>query len=235
MEKPLALTEEELVSIGQVFRGMDQKERPVLMVGFNRRFAPLTKSVKLFFENVDEPLVVNYRINAGYVPLTNWTQVPTEGGGRIIGEVCHFIDFIQFITRSKVARVFAESISSDNIGVVGNDNLNISLRMKDGSLGVITYIANGDSTLPKERIEVTGGLRAAVIDNFQRALLYEHGKEKRIGTGKIDKGIKNEVAAFIDSVSTDRHELITFDDLVNTSLATFRVVNSLSTGEPVNL
>ncbi len=235
VEKPLALTEEELISIGQLFRGMDEKERPVLMVGFNRRFAPLTKAINVFFEDVAEPLVINYRINAGYIPLTHWTQNPTEGGGRIIGEVCHFIDLIQSITKSKVERVFAESVSSDNARMVSNDNVNISLRMKDGSLGVVTYVANGDSALPKERIEITGGMRAAVIDNFQRAFLYKNGKEKRIGTGKIDKGITGEVESFIVSVSTDRHELITFDELVNTTLATFRVMSSLSIGEPVNL
>lgn len=235
VEKPLALSEDELISIGQFYRGFDEKNSPLLMVGFNRRFAPLTLEVKDFFDDVREPFIVNYRVNAGYIPKSHWTQDPVEGGGRIIGEVCHFVDLIQFLTGSTVEKVFAESIASQNSAVMNNDNLNITLRLKNGSLGIITYIANGDSALPKERIEVTSAKRAAVIDNFQRAYFYLNGKEKKTGSGKIDKGIRNEVEAFIRSAASDRHPLITFDELVNTTLTTFKIINSLSTGEPVIL
>lgn len=235
VEKPLALNEEELTSIAQFYRANDESSLPVLMVGFNRRFAPLTVEMKRFFSETGEPLVVNYRVNAGYVPLNHWTQDPIEGGGRIIGEVCHFVDLIQFLSGSKVDRVFAESIAVDNSAIVPNDNVNISLRMKNGSLGVITYLANGDTSLPKERIEVTSGRRAGIIDNFQYAYFYKDGKERRSGTGKVDKGIVNEVESFMRSTSSDRHPLISFDELVNTSLTTFRILNSLSVCEAVTL
>ncbi len=235
VEKPLALTEDELISIGQFYRGFDEKNSPLLMVGFNRRFAPLTLEAKSFFEDVREPFIVNYRVNAGYIPKSHWTQDPVEGGGRIIGEVCHFVDLIQFLTGSTVEKVYAESISSQNSATMNNDNVNITLRLKNGSLGIITYLANGDSALPKERIEVTAGKRAAVIDNFQHVYFYHDGKEKRTGTGKIDKGIGNEVEAFMRSAASDRYPLITFDELVNTTLTTFKINDSLSIGGPVIL
>jgi predicted dehydrogenase/threonine dehydrogenase-like Zn-dependent dehydrogenase len=233
VEKPLALTQSELISIVRHYNKAHEKDdAPVLMVGFNRRFAPLSIECKKFFEDTGEPIVLNYRVNAGYIPKNHWTQDPVEGGGRIIGEVCHFLDFIQFVTSSTVERVYADSIASTNSAIVNNDNVNVTLRLKNGSLGIITYLANGDPTLPKERIEITSGKRTAVIDNFQYAYFYENGKERKSGSGKINKGIVNEVTEFMRTVSTDRHCLITFDELVNSSLATFNILTSLSTGEP---
>jgi predicted dehydrogenase/threonine dehydrogenase-like Zn-dependent dehydrogenase len=235
VEKPLALNEQALVSLAQFYRGEDERNMPLLMVGFNRRFAPLAREVRRFFENTGEPIIVNYRVNAGFIPKTHWTQDPVEGGGRIVGEVCHFVDFIQFITHSRVRRVFAESIGSTNTAITNGDNLNITLKMANGSLGIITYVANGDSGLPKERIEVTSGRSAAVLDNFQRAYFFRNGKENKSGNGKLDKGIGTEVREFISSATSDRHALISFDDLVNTTLTTFKILASLSVGEPVSL
>lgn len=235
VEKPLALSEEELISLGQFYRANDEKDLPSIMVGFNRRFAPLTLELKKFFSDTGEPLVINYRVNAGYIPKNHWTQDPVEGGGRIIGEVCHFVDLIQFLSGSRVQKVYAESISGNSSEIVNDDNVSITLGMKNGSLGVITYVANGDIALPKERVEVTSGRRAGVIENFQRAYIYKNGKEKKIGTGKVDKGIRNEVKTFIESMGSDRHPLITFDELINTTLTTFRILSSLSVGEPVIL
>ncbi|MCL5033720.1 MAG: bi-domain-containing oxidoreductase [Bacteroidetes bacterium] len=235
VEKPLALNEEELASIESLYKSSDRKDLPSLMVGFNRRFAPLTLELKKFFRQTGEPIVVNYRVNAGYIPRNHWTQDPVEGGGRINGEVCHFVDFIQYITSSQVEKVFAESISSDNSAITNNDNVNISLRMKNGSLGVITYLANGDSSLPKERVEVSSGRQSAVLDNFQYLHLYRNGSEKKVGSGRLDKGISNGVNMFMKSLSSDRRPLITFEEIVNTSLTTFRILTSLSLGEPVLL
>ncbi len=233
VEKPLALKEEELVALAQFYRGNDEHELPVLMVGYNRRFAPLSRQLKSFFRDSGEPLVVNYRINAGYIPKSHWTQDPVEGGGRILGEVCHFVDFIAYLTDSRIEKVYAESISAGNSAVVNNDNLNITLKLTNGSLGIITYIANGDSALPKERIEVTSAKRAGIIDNFQLAYFYKNGKGTKAGTGKVDKGIKDEIAAFMRAVNVEHRPLIPFDDLVNTSLATLKVITSLSVGESV--
>ncbi|MCL4539197.1 MAG: bi-domain-containing oxidoreductase, partial [Bacteroidetes bacterium] len=212
VEKPLALNEEELASIEDFYKASDEKDAPLLMVGFNRRFAPLTLELKKFFGQSAEPLVVNYRVNAGYLPKNHWTQDPVEGGGRIVGEVCHFIDFIQYMTGSQVEKVFAESITANSSAITNNDNVNISLRMKNGSLGVITYLANGDSALPKERVEVSSGRQSAVLDNFQHLYLYKNGAEKKIGTGRLDKGISNEISLYIRALSSDRRPLIAFDE-----------------------
>lgn len=235
VEKPLALNEDELISIAEFYRAHDEKDLPLLMVGFNRRFAPLTAAVKSHFKDVGEPIVVNCRINAGFVPKTHWTQDPVEGGGRIVGEVCHFVDLIQFITDSRISKIMAESVASGNKGIVDNDNASITLRMKNGSLGIITYLANGDMSLPKERIEVTAGKRAAVIDNFQVAYLFSKGSRKKIGNGKTDKGITSEVKAFMRAVQSSGLPLISFDDLINSSLTTFRILTALSIGMPVEL
>ena len=235
VEKPLALTEDELVSLSQFYRGSDEEKMPALMVGFNRRFAPLTRELKQFFENTGEPMVVNYRVNAGYIPTNHWTQDPVEGGGRILGEVCHFVDLVQFITASRIVKVYAESISADNTSIVSNDNVNITLKMANGSLGIVTYLANADSSLPKERIEVSSGRKAAIIDNFRNAYFYRDGKASKTGTGTVDKGIREEVKTFIQAVKSDRTSPITFDELINTTLATFRILTSLSVGEAVSL
>lgn len=235
VEKPLALNDDELVSLSQFYRGSDEENMPALMVGFNRRFAPLTKELKRYFENSGEPMVVNCRVNAGYIPKNHWTQDPVEGGGRILGDVCHFVDLIQFITGSRVVKVYAESISADNVSIVNNDNLNITLKMANGSLGIITYLANADSSLPRERIEVTSGRKAAIIDNFRNAYFYRDGKVSKTGTGTMDKGIREELKTFIRSVNSDRVSPIAFDELINTTLATFRILTSLSVGEAVAL
>lgn len=235
VEKPLALSEDELVSLSQFYRGNDEEQMPALMVGFNRRFAPLSKDVRQFFVGTGEPLVVNYRVNAGFIPKNHWTQDPLEGGGRILGEVCHFVDYVQFLTASRIVKVYAESISADNASIVNNDNINITLKMADGSLGIVTYLANGDSSLPKERIEITSGRKAAILDNFRNAYFYRNEKVSKTGSGKLDKGIQNEVKAFMRSVNSDRKSPIPFDELINTTLATFRILSSLSVGEAVTV
>ncbi len=235
VEKPLALSEDELISLSQFYRGNDEEHMPALMVGFNRRFAPLTAEARRFFSGTGEPMVVNYRVNAGFIPKSHWTQDPVEGGGRILGEVCHFVDYIQYLTGSRIVKVYAESISTDNSSITIGDNVNITLKMSDGSLGIVTYLANGDSSLPKERIEITSGKRAAILDNFRNLYLYKNGKTSKTGTGRLDKGIGNEVKVFMQSVNSGHGGPIPFDQLINTTLATFRILSSLSVGEAVTL
>jgi len=127
------------------------------MVGFNRRFAKISETIKKEFKNIDEPLVINIRINAGLIPKNHWTQQPEIGGGRIVGEICHFIDLMQYFTDAEPLKVFAESISSDNTKITPEDNIAIVVKFTDGSIGNLTYLANGDKSMPKERIEVFGG------------------------------------------------------------------------------
>jgi len=159
VEKPLAINEQQLT---EVIKAKSESDKP-LMVGFNRRFAPVSVTIKNELANAGEPLVVNIRVNAGFIPKEHWTQQPDIGAGRIIGEVCHFIDLMQFFTGSEPVKVFAESISTDNEKIAPEDNIAVVVKFKDGSLGNLTYHANGDKSLPKERIEVSSAGSIGII------------------------------------------------------------------------
>jgi predicted dehydrogenase/threonine dehydrogenase-like Zn-dependent dehydrogenase len=231
VEKPLALTEEELESvIAAAARSSAQ-----LMVGYNRRFAPLALSALEFFKDRSEPLSISYRVNAGRIPREHWVQDPREGGGRIIGEVCHFIDFMQFLTSSRVARVYAEAITSRNHQITDEDSVFITLRFADGSNGSIAYLAEGDAALPKERIEIFGEGKVFVLDDFRSASMYRGGREESVKPRAQDKGQPEEVRALCTVVLEGRQAPIALDDLANTSRATFRIRESLRSGQVVEV
>lgn len=235
VEKPLALNEEELRPIEDILRSHPELAgKLLLMVGFNRRFAPLVRDLRGFFASTREPVIVHYYVNAGFLPKDHWTQHPVEGGGRIVGEVCHFIDTIQFLTDATPVRVSAECIASDSEAVTNYDNVNITLRMSNGSLGVITYVANGDSSVPKERIVMSGGNATAIMDNFQQLTLARGGKqERKRGTG--DKGHHNEVVAFMDAIRNKASEVISLDSMLATTRCTFRILDALNSRSIVEL
>ena len=191
VEKPLALNDEELDGVLAAAEQSDAQ----LMVGFNRRFSPLAIKARELFADRATPLSINYRVNAGRVPRGHWAHDPKEGGGRIIGEVCHFIDFMHFITGSLTTRVYAEAISSSNQDVINDDSVFITLRLADGSNGSIAYLAEGDRALPKERIEIFGGGKSFVIDDFRSASAWQNGRETKTKLREQDKGQKDEVRA----------------------------------------
>jgi predicted dehydrogenase len=136
-EKPLAMNAEQLASIVRAYHRRHPK--PLLLVGYNRRFAPLAKKLKSFLSRVTEPFVMHYRVNAGFIPSDHWTHDPEQGGGRILGEVCHFVDFLSFVCGHPVVAVAATLAA--NAGRYANDNLAAILRFADGSIGTITYTA----------------------------------------------------------------------------------------------
>lgn len=229
VEKPMCLNAEELDALEAV---QDQAQT-VLMVGFNRRFSPHLQAIKAFFEPVAEPLIVNYRVNAGFLPKDHWTQDPNEGGGRILGEVCHFIDCIQFLTNARIKSVFAAKITTGNQEMTDEDNLNITLQMDDGSLGIITYLANGDKSVPKERMEVTGGQRTAILHDYRTVDLIHRGRSRTIkGRGK---GHRQEVTAFLDAVRNGQPSPIPFHSLLETTRATFAIKASLKANRPITM
>ena len=228
VEKPLAMNDEELERILAAAAGSSGR----LMVGFNRRFSPAAKQAKEFFDGRQTPLSVLYRVNAGRIPLDNWVQDPVQGGGRIVGEVCHFIDLMQFLTGSLTTRVFAESITSRNHEVTENDSVVITLKFADGSNGSIAYLAEGDRSVPKERIEIIGGGKAFLIDDFRRTSSFSNGKEASKKLLSQDKGQPEEVRVVCSTVLTGDDAPIGLDDLAATTRATFRILDSLRTGEP---
>lgn len=227
-EKPLALNQEELNKTIETYNYLAANHPfPKLMLGFNRRFAPLTEKVKEFFEGRTKPLAIVYRINAGFVSKDHWTQDPEEGGGRIIGEVCHFVDLIQYLSESEPIRVFGEAIA--------NDTLNINLKLKDGSIGSVSYLANGDTSYPKERIEIFGEGSVVVIDDFKTASFTREARTKRMRQIHQSKGHKEELEAFVEATKTNQRMPIKFEEIITATLATFKIVESLEKGCPIML
>jgi predicted dehydrogenase len=228
VEKPLALNYEELRDVAAAYQASGRK----LMVGFNRRFAPLMRKAKEFFDQA-APKMIFYRINAGPLPRSHWTQDEEEGGGRIIGEVCHFVDTAAYLTGDDVPRsVFAKSISSGRADTVDRDTVAITIEYAGGSVAEILYIANGSKALPKEEIQVFSNGRTAVLKNFTELELWAGASKPKIESG-VGKGHAQEVKAFLASLRSSDDEPIPFDSLLATTLVTFAVRESLATGEVI--
>lgn len=231
LEKPLALSEEELDGLLEAAR----RARGSFTVGFNRRFAPLALRAREFFADLGGPLSMVYRVNAGRIPREHWAQDPREGGGRIVGEVCHFVDLCQFWAGAPVTRVYAESVAGRDEQVTDEDNVVITLRFADGSNAAIAYVAEGDKSLPKERAEIFGGGRAFVLEDFRRATLHRGGKEETVKLRAQDKGQAAHARAVCRLVREGGEPLTPLEDLANTSRATFRIRESLRAGRPLDV
>jgi len=232
-EKPLCLNAEQLSGIVSAHAD-SVSARALLMVGFNRRFAPLAVRMKHFVQEAGEPLALHYRINAGFLPVDHWLNDPLQGGGRILGEVCHFVDFLCFLTGSSPVEV--ETRSLPNPGQYSNDNVVCSLRFADGSQGTISYLANGDKSYSKERIEVFGGGNVAVLEDFRRLELIRGGKKHLFRSFlRADKGHRGEWAAFIAAIQTGGKSPVHFREVVTTMLATFALEESRCLGQPVTV
>jgi predicted dehydrogenase/threonine dehydrogenase-like Zn-dependent dehydrogenase len=228
VEKPLALSDEELDALLEAA----SRSRGRLTVGFNRRFSPHARQAREFFAGRRGLLSILYRINSGRVPRTHWTQDARAGGGRIRGEVCHFVDFMQYVTGSHVRSVYAESVTSDDREAVDDDSVFITLKFADGSNGTIAYLAEGDRALPKERVEIFGAGRTFVIEDFRAAAQYTGGRETRTRLRAQDKGQREEVRAVCAALRAGGPAPIPLEDLTNTTRTTFRILDSLRTGEP---
>jgi polar amino acid transport system substrate-binding protein len=231
VEKPLAMNEEELAGISRAIQQSGKKARPVLMVGFNRRFAPLVLEMKNFFANAVGPFIMNYRVHAGFLPPTHWTRDPVEGGGRLIGEVCHFVDLMQDISNSLPIEVFASPLGRST----EDDSAVITVRFANGSVGTITYAANGDSAVPKEHLEVFSTGRTAILDNFRTLTLYRQGSAKEVTRATIDKGHREEIKQFLAAVEQGGPSPVPVEQAIAATRATFRMVESLTLGVPLSV
>ncbi|HKY43629.1 MAG TPA: Gfo/Idh/MocA family oxidoreductase, partial [Pyrinomonadaceae bacterium] len=231
VEKPLAMNDEQLDSVLEAAATSSRK----LMVGFNRRFAPIALRAKEFFAGPEAPLSMLYRVNAGRLPKEHWMQNAEEGGGRIIGEVCHFIDFMQFLTGAPPVFVFAESVSSKSSKIVDADSVFITLRFADGSNGAVAYLSEGDKGLPKERLEIFGAGKVFVLDDFRRATLYKNGRDEQVTLKAQDKGQQAQVKQVCASVLAGGPPPIALDELAATTRATFRVLDSLRERRPFEI
>lgn len=222
VEKPLAINEEQLSSIIEAY---NSTKNATLTVGFNRRFSPHAIKLKSLIGN--SPMNVIATMNAGAIPPNVWVHDMNVGGGRIIGEACHFIDLITYLTGSKVV-----SVCMNAMGVNPNENTDtasILLKYENGSTGVINYFANGSKSYPKERIEVYSQERTAVIDNFRVTTGFGFKNFSKLKTS-LDKGHKNQFQLLVNSVKNGGAPLIPFDEILNTTKASFAAISSLKNG-----
>lgn len=235
-EKPLCLSESELTSIVRAMSptGRGLIHAPLLMVGFNRRFAPMASQLKEFLREVHEPLSMHYRVNAGYIPADHWVNDPDQGGGRILGEVCHFVDFLCFLAGATPVEVRAESVG--NPGQYSMDNLVATLKFANGTVGTITYMANGDKSASKERLEVFGGASIAILEDFRRLELVRSGR-KTISRARWrqDKGHKEEIRLFAEAVQGKIPPPIPFEQIIGSTLATLKLQNACQTGQTLHV
>jgi len=232
VEKPLCMNESELKKILEVYSTHYALcPMHLLMVGFNRRFSPLISRVKSLFAQSSMPYAINYRINAGFIPKDNWIQDKDIGGGRIIGEVCHFIDLAMFIAGARITDISANAMND-----AGNlmDTLLINLRFENGSIATVSYFSNGSNALNKEYLEVYSAGQTVIIDDFKEMRIYGK-KVKRTRLLNQNKGHAKEVELFLKSIKEGKPAPIPFKDVHLSTLATFKVIESIKTGQTVNL
>ncbi len=229
-EKPLALNFEDAAKVASTYA---KTQNSKLLIGFNRRFSPLVVKTKEFFGEPNQAKLIFYRVNAGAVKASDWTQDEEIGGGRIIGEICHFIDTAAYLTGDALPKsVVAKSLSSGRSDVIDNDNISITIEYEDGTVAAIFYIANGDRSLPKEELQVFSAGRTAIMKNFTELELWSGSGKPKIISGQ-GKGHKEEVEAFIRSIKTAGASPIPFDSILATTVVTFGIRESLATGEVV--
>ena len=224
VEKPLCLTRDELDEIREAYAASGNR----LMVGFNRRFAPHVLAAKA---RLHGPVAINYRIHAGKLPPESWVNDPLVGGGRVLGEVCHFIDLVTFLAGAPIERVAATAME-DPHGL--HDTLSISLGLANGSVASIAYFSVGSKEMGKERLEVSAGAATAVIDDFRRLKIYgPRPYSDRLRAQ--DKGHAAELDAFLAALREGRPSPIPFHEIDHTTTATFAAVDSLRTGQTVTV
>ncbi|MTE26547.1 Gfo/Idh/MocA family oxidoreductase [Winogradskyella ouciana] len=221
VEKPLCLLESELEDIIEA----QSKANKAVMVGFNRRFSPLTAKLKKAVGN--NPMTMIYRINAGSIPKDNWIQDAEIGGGRVLGEVCHFIDYLTYLNGSLPIKISASALPDAN---QLNDTLNILIQFENGSSGVIGYYANGSKAMTKEYVEVFSAGMSATLDDFKVLRIYGKGKPKKKKLLNQNKGQKEMVAAFVNGLLNDGNAPISFQEIVAVTKASFKVLESIKLG-----
>jgi predicted dehydrogenase len=223
VEKPLALTAAEVDAVADAWnRSGSSGQRPQVMVGFNRRFAPQVVRMKALLEGVREPKSVVITVNAGSIPAAHWTQDRRTGGGRIIGEGCHFVDLARFLVGCPISDARIQVLGG-SAHASGDDKAAITLVFADGSWATIHYLANGHKGFPKERVEVFCAGRVLQLDNFRRLRGYGWQGFKAMNLWRQDKGQKACVNAFMHAVGTAAASPIPFEELLEVARVTIEL------------
>lgn len=231
VEKPLCITREELHRLIKIVPSYLHNQ--MFLIGFNRRYSSLSRLLGGFLTGRTAPLQAHIRVNAGYISSDHWTHDPDVGGGRIIGEVCHFVDYLQFLTGSDPVEVHATSIHGDTGRFLPQDNIALSIAFADGSLGTITYTALGSKAFSRERIEVFCDETVAVLEDFRKLELVRGARKRTRWLWNQDKGFRQEVERFLASDPLNGKEI--FRQAVLTTLTTFAAVESLRTRKAVSV
>ena len=217
------LKKEELEHIKQVIL----PDKQILMVGFNRRFSPLTKKMKELINSMKSPMMMVMLVNAGYIPKDHWVHDIEVGGGRVVGEACHFIDLLRYLTGHKIVNIKA-SMMGDAPGVeIREDKVTFTLSFADGSVGTVHYFANGHKSFSKERLEVFVECRILVLDNFKSLIGYGWQGFKKMKLLSQNKGHREGIKAFIDAVSTAKGYPIPLEELFEVTKASFDVLEKI--------
>jgi len=229
-EKPLALTREELEAVLESAAGA----RGTLAVGFNRRFSPLLRDLSEFLAAPAGLIAASYRVSAGRLELGHWTHDLQEGGGRVLGEACHFIDSLRFLTGEDVDAVHATGYGAPELPIQARDNVAITLTFSGGSIGTILYVADGSPKVPKERLEAYTADRTGILHDYRELELFGPTGARKSRPGGQDKGHQHEVEAFLRGVEGGEAP-VALAEIANVSLATFAVVESMRTSRSVRL
>jgi predicted dehydrogenase/threonine dehydrogenase-like Zn-dependent dehydrogenase len=232
VEKPLAINREQLEVVQTAYaKALAENRSPFLMVGFNRRFSPLTEKLKSFFAGRTEPMLVHIRCNAGFIPRSSWVQDP-ENGGRIVGELCHFVDWARAVVGCPMQTITAAALP--DAGRYNRDNVTVIIGFNDGSVANLLYVANGDRAVAKEYFEVFCGSSVARIDDF-KVLYLSHGGRTQTSKGGQDKGHRREVELTVEAMRHGSPAPIPFEELIEVTEATFAVEDAIRTQKTVPL
>ncbi|MFN4109182.1 MAG: bi-domain-containing oxidoreductase [Acinetobacter johnsonii] len=228
VEKPLALTVEEIEKIETVYnQNIQNNQYARVMVGFNRRFSPQVQKMKTLLDTVKEPKSFIMTMNAGAIPADHWTQDNAVGGGRIIGEACHFIDLMRFLAGSKIVSIQARRMGETDAVQILEDKASITLGFEDGSFGTIFYLANGASSFPKERVEVFTAGRVLQLDNFRKLKAFGWPGFNKMNLWRQDKGQDACAAVFVDSIRDGKEAPIPADEIFEVARVTIQVAEIL--------
>jgi predicted dehydrogenase len=227
VEKPLAINKAQLEQVVQCYETLvKQGNAPLLGIGFNRRFAPHVIKMKTLLSTVNEPKTFIMTVNAGDIPANHWTQDSAIGGGRIIGEACHFVDLLRFLAGAAIVKTQAMKLNSEVMAVT-EDKVSLTLGFADGSIGTIHYFANGHKSFPKERLEVFVAGRILALDNFRTLTGYGWPGFKTMRLFSQDKGHHANVSAFINAIETAKPSTIPFDEIVEVTGVTLELATLL--------
>ena len=229
-EKPLSIDRKGIASVQSL---LEKENHPYLTVGFNRRFAPFIQEIQSRLKNNQEPIYAHYRINAGYLPPNHWLHNPQSGGGRLIGEACHFIDLMLYLVGAAPSHVSAQALP--NSGKYQDDNLHITINFTDGSIASIAYLANGSRTAGKEYLEIFSGGYSIMMNDFRKLEIFGRSKKTKRALLKQDKGHTELWDAFIKAIRNHSEPPIPYRSLLQSSYTTLACAESLRLGDPIQL